>query len=87
MQITKGMHIKSHLIIPPYNHSCQLWKKNIREILGGAERKNFENMESLDCWKCHFESLLYLIHTCFGSFYLDIQNHIVEYPRVRGCMK
>jgi hypothetical protein len=50
-------------------------------------RKKFENMESLDRWKWHFQSLLYLIHTNFGSFYLDIQNHIVEYPRVQGCMK
>ena len=52
----------------------------MREILGGAERKKFENIESLDRWKCHFQSLLYLIHTGFGSFCLDIQNHIVEYP-------
>ena len=48
--------------------------------------KNVENMLSLDRWKWDFQSLLYLIHTSFGSFYLDIQNHIVEYPRVRGCM-
>jgi hypothetical protein len=48
----------------------------------GAERENFENMESLDCWKWHFQSLLYPIHTSFRSFYLDIQNHIVEYPLV-----
>ena len=48
--------------------------------------KNFENMLSLDRWKRDFQSLLYLIHTSFGSFYLDIQNHIVEYPQVRGCM-
>ena len=48
-----------------------------------VERKKFENMESLDRWKWHFQSLL--IHTSFGSFYLDIQNHTVEYPRVRGC--
>ena len=39
-------------------------------IIVGAELKNFENMES--------------IHTSFGGFYLDIQNHIVEYPR--GCI-
>ena len=44
--------------------------------------KIFENMLSLDRWKWDFQSLLYLIHTSFGSFYLDIQNHI----RVRGCM-
>ena len=36
----------------------------------GGERKIFENMESLDRWKWHFQSLLYLIHTSFGRFYL-----------------
>ena len=36
----------------------------------GGERKIFENMESLDRWKWHFQSFLYLIHTSFGSFYL-----------------
>ena len=36
----------------------------------GGERKMFENMEPLDRWKWHFQSLLYLIHTSFGSFYL-----------------
>ena len=45
-------------------------------IVGAAS----ENMESLDRWKWHFQSLLKLIHTNFGSFSLDIQNHIVEYP-------
>jgi hypothetical protein len=82
--------VKPHLIILPY-HSCQLWKINTREILlwGPTRRRaeKIENMESLDRWKWHFQSLLYLIHQRFGSFYLDIQNHIVEYPRVRGCMK
>ena len=53
-------------------------------IIVGAVLKNFENMESLDRWKWHFQSLLYLIHTSFGGFYLDIQNHIVEYPQ--GCI-
>jgi hypothetical protein len=88
-----GARTGLHLIILAY-HSCQLCKKtSVRFCFGGptgasivgAERKNFENMESLDRWKWHFQSLLYLIHTSFGSFYLDIQNHIVEYPR--GCMK
>ena len=50
----------------------------------GGERNIFENMESLDRWKWHFQSLLYLIHTSFGNFIYIKQNHIVEYPR--GCM-
>jgi hypothetical protein len=47
-------------------------------IIVGAELKNFENMESLDRWKWHLQSLLYLIHTSFGGFYLDIQNILLN---------
>jgi hypothetical protein len=31
---------------------------------------------------CSFENTNGYLYTGFGSFYLDIQNHIVEYSRV-----
>ena len=64
------------------------WGTHEAPTIVGAELKNFENMESSEHFQRHFQSLLYLIHTCFGGgFYLDIQNHTVEYPRAQGCMK
>jgi hypothetical protein len=55
----------------------------------GAKRTFFENMESLArSLEMAFSRVFYTVYTqfSFGSFYLDRQNHIVEYPRVQGCM-
>ena len=58
-------------------------KTSVRFCFGWPTRRH-HGWRRAEIW--HFRSLIYLIHTSFGSFYLDIQNHIVEYPRVRGCM-
>jgi hypothetical protein len=50
----------------------------------GGERKIFENMESLDRWKWHFQSFYTLYTEVWVAFIYIKQNHIVEYQR--GCM-
>jgi hypothetical protein len=38
----------------------------------GAEQGNFENIESLDNWKRHFQSLLYLFGIMICEFMLFV---------------
>jgi hypothetical protein len=38
----------------------------------GAEQGNFENLESLDRWKWHFQSLLYLFGIMICEFVLFV---------------